>query len=114
VDCLKCYHYKDKKSDKIWGYVINSEQCIVFYGRTKGTMSFIEHLHRVHAPRLHIERQRADNYTVPNSAYKAKQSKVNKGYVPVLDAEMDNYLPDSFKEALMLARLGMGLREAVV
>jgi hypothetical protein len=31
----------------------------------------------------------------------------------VLENELNDYLPDSFKEALMLAKLGMGLREAV-
>ena len=108
IDCL---HYKDKRSDKIWGYALDKDRCIVFYGKTKGTLSFIEH--KGHLPRHPLFDVANSDLSIPNTTYKARKSKLSKGYVPLLEYELFDYLPDSFKEALMLAKLGMGLREAV-
>lgn len=109
-------HYTDKRSDKIWGYSLTTEHCIVFYGKRKGTLSFIEHFHRKQATvhMFHVDRSNETSInSLPESAFKARKSKINKGYVPVLENELNEFLPDSFKESLMLATLGMGLREAV-
>lgn len=107
-------HYKDKRSDKIWGYVLDSKRCIVFYGKTKGSLKFIEHASQP-SPHYYAkgETRLGEKYLVPASAQKTRKGKLAKGYVPVLQEEYDDYLPDSFKESLVLAKLGMGLREAV-
>ena len=109
IDCL---HYKDKRSDKIWGYTIDKDRCIVFYGKTKGTLSFIEHTGQ-HLPQYPCLDLIIGDVSIPYTTQKARKTKLSKGYVPVLENELNDYLPDSFKEALMLAKLGMGLREAV-
>ena len=108
IDCL---HYKDKRSDKIWGYTLDKDRCIVFYGKTRGTLSFIEH--KGHLPHHPLIGTANGNLSIPTTTYKARKTKLSKGYVPVLENELNDYLLDSFKEALMLAKLGMGLREAV-
>ena len=107
-------HYKDKRSDKIWGYVLDSKQCIVFYGKRKGSLKFIEHASWT-SPHYFVkgENKYGEQYLVPPSAQKTRKGKLAKGYVPVLESEHEDYLPESFKESLMLAKLGMGLREAV-
>ena len=75
-------HYTDKRSDKIWGYSLTTEHCIVFYGKRKGTLSFIEHFHRKQATvhMFHVDRSNETSInSLPESAFKARKSKINKG-----------------------------------
>ncbi len=39
------YHFKDGKSDKIWGWIKTSFGVLSFWGRTRGTLSFKRHEH---------------------------------------------------------------------
>ena len=93
---MEVLHRKNEKSDKIWGYVLHMDAYLVFYGRANGTMSFIEH----------------DNVSVFKME-KMARAKETKGYKHLYDSEWASVLPGDFDGQLMLAKLGMGLREAV-
>lgn len=91
---ITLYHFKDKASDKIWGWTkVTEGGAVCFYGRRKGTLNFIHH---------------ADEY----SASKVAQTKLNKGYRCIDMDQKEHYLPNDFEGQLMLALLGQ-VREAV-
>lgn len=90
---IALYHYKDDKSDKIWGWAKTEEGALSFWGRTRGSLSF-KHYNRV--------------WDAEDQAYK-KESKgyqyVNRGSLD-LSPQAAELLPADFKGQLMLAKLG--------
>jgi predicted DNA-binding WGR domain protein len=82
---IALYHFKDDKSDKIWGWTNTDDGAISFWGRTRGSLSF-KHYDSV----LDAEDQ----------AYK----KQRKGYRYVAD-KLD-LLPEDWKGQFMIAKLG--------
>jgi len=88
---INLFHFKDAKSDKIWGYIPASDNphCgLTFWGRARGSMAF-------------------KAYDSAYNVWSVARSKRNKGYkLQDLD-DSKVLLPPDFEGQLMLAKLGM-------
>ena len=98
---ITLYHFKEGKSDKIWGWIKTFNGALSFWGRTRGSLSFKHYDHIWDAEDQATKKQLKGYKLVTN--YKKEVGPDGKW---TISPEALELLPKDWNNYLMLAKLG--------